>query len=386
MKKTIINQIIGFVIGVIVTVPAVAFAAYTIFSYQVDYVPNDNTWNVDNVENALNDLYDLAKNNGADFSSFIGTKWDYDYTGNYQEFTVPVTGEYKIELWGASGGNACLNPNLWLGGLGGYTSGIIALNKRDLLYFYVGEAGSNCTTTRSNTYTKASWNGGGSGSGSSDGDDGGGSGGGATDVRIISGDWDNEESLRSRIMVAGAGAGSSFVNQNQSHRAPSGGGLNGVGTLYAYPNIALANHNYNGTQTSGYAFGKGGNGYSVANGGGGGGASGWYGGYSIPNGNGFSTGANNGGSGSSYISGHTGCVAIESISSITAKSGCVGGTTDRDCSISPFELYFDNTTMIDGAGYTWTNTRGSYVGQVQPDGTTTTGHSGNGYARITYMG
>ncbi len=42
--------------------------------------------------------------------------------------------------------------------------------------------------------------------------------------------------------------------------------------------------------------------------------------------------------------------------------------------------------MIDGAGYNWTTVKGDYVGQPQPDGTITTGHSGNGYARITYIG
>jgi len=29
---------------------------------------------------------------------------DYSYTGNYQEFTAPYTGEYKLEVWGAGGG------------------------------------------------------------------------------------------------------------------------------------------------------------------------------------------------------------------------------------------------------------------------------------------
>ena len=29
---------------------------------------------------------------------------NYDYTGNYETFTVPASGTYQIELWGATGG------------------------------------------------------------------------------------------------------------------------------------------------------------------------------------------------------------------------------------------------------------------------------------------
>ena len=30
---------------------------------------------------------------------------DFSYTGNYQEYVVPKDGIYKIQLWGAQGGN-----------------------------------------------------------------------------------------------------------------------------------------------------------------------------------------------------------------------------------------------------------------------------------------
>lgn len=31
--------------------------------------------------------------------------YTFSYTGNYQEFIVPKNGYYKVELWGAQGGN-----------------------------------------------------------------------------------------------------------------------------------------------------------------------------------------------------------------------------------------------------------------------------------------
>ena len=57
----------------------------------------------------------------------------FSYTGQYQEFTAPMNGKYKIELWGASGA--------YNGGLGGYTKGEIYLDASDKLYIYVGGVG-----------------------------------------------------------------------------------------------------------------------------------------------------------------------------------------------------------------------------------------------------
>ena len=97
----------------------------------------------------------------------------FDYTGDVQTFTVPYTGTYKIELWGAQGNGTSSYP----GGKGGYTSGNISLSKNEKLYIYVG--------------SQAGYNGGGSQLGSL-----GYSGGGATDVRLTSGTWSNFDSLK----------------------------------------------------------------------------------------------------------------------------------------------------------------------------------------------
>ena len=40
------------------------------------------------------------------------------------------------------------------------------------------------------------------------------SGGGASDIRLIDGDWDNLESLKSRVMVAGGGGGVANATYN----------------------------------------------------------------------------------------------------------------------------------------------------------------------------
>ena len=47
-----------------------------------------------------------------------------------QEYIIPETGWYRIELWGSKNGN---------GGNGAYTSGIIKLEEGEIIYFYVGK-------------------------------------------------------------------------------------------------------------------------------------------------------------------------------------------------------------------------------------------------------
>ena len=97
---------------------------------------------------------------------------DFAYTGSVQAYTIPVTGTYRVELWGASGGDA--GP--YKGGLGGYTSGYIHLQAGQVLYFYVGGEGSQSAV--------GGWNGGGNLIAGEE--YFGASGGGSTDVRLVS--------------------------------------------------------------------------------------------------------------------------------------------------------------------------------------------------------
>lgn len=222
--------------------------------------------------------------------------YSYDYTGTYQTFTTPKTGKYKIELWGAQGGGE-------KGGKGAYTSGIIQLKSNEKLYVYVGQEGSLSNSS--------SFNGGGSGSTYYNGY----SGGGATDVRLESGSWSLTSSLKSRIMVA-AGGGASYGDISGGAGGSFNGG-NGVKTDSSYLDAIISS---GATQYSGgkaissssspyyYSYaGSLGMGGSYPIGGGGGyygGASGCVG-YNGSTINVYSTGAG----GSSYISGHLGCLS-----------------------------------------------------------------------------
>lgn len=69
------------------------------------------------------------------------------YNGSYQTWTVPTTGWYKIECWGAQG--------CFAGSYGGYTCGYIRLTAGVQLYIYCGNG-------KNNVYA-ATFNGGGAG-------------------------------------------------------------------------------------------------------------------------------------------------------------------------------------------------------------------------------
>lgn len=327
--------------------------------------------------------------------------WNYDYTGAVQEFIAPYNGTYKIEAWGASGGIPQNSPTLDQC-QAGYTKGEITLTKNQRLYIYVGEIG--------NENQKEIFNGGGIGGNGER--NPGPSGGGATDIRLVKGSYNDFNSLKSRIMVAGAGGGGSrytyTINSNGNfqygYRSVAGGLRGYDGNSYDYSNngTQATSIDYEnaigkgGTQILGGAggsattsfytsptesgsFGKGGssNNNSSTEGSGGGG-SGYYGGGS---GNGtMSNGAGNGGGGgSSFISGHNGCDAI-------TQASTENNIVHTGSSTHYSGLTFTQTVMVDGLGYSWTTEKGSHSGQVQPDGTTTEkGHVGNGFARITFL-
>ncbi len=300
-------------------------------------------------------------------------KPDLTYTGSYQTFTVPCSGIYNLETWGAEGGG--------LEGKGAYSKGEIYLEEGTNLYVFVGRAGVEGTYGNNTTSTvgqggSASYNGGGAG-GNAGGSAGiyanyrgGASGGGATDIRLsitAIGTWNNVASLRSRIMVAGGGGGTSN-NASFDFEKSSAGTLNGQwGGLYSdIPLSYVYKRGIGGTQISGNSLGVGGtgsvSGYASGCPGHSGGGGGYYGGTG-----GQSTSYDcyiiGGGGGSSYVSGCEGCNAIT----------INGVASNQPIHYSGYK--FDNIVMIDGNEV-----------MPSPSGSTETGHSGNGYARITYIG
>ena len=162
---------------------------------------------------------------------------NFSYTGECTTYIAKSDGYYNLEVWGAQGGNY---NTTYVGGLGGYSKGIVHLTKGTTLYVCVG--GQPQTVTTASVAVPGGFNGGGNGfnraySGTYT---YGQAGGGATDIRI------GQNSLYARVIVAGGGSGS-----NNRISGYAGGGLSGV----------TGQSGYAGTQTSagtGGSFGQGG--------------------------------------------------------------------------------------------------------------------------------
>ena len=159
------------------------------------------------------------------------------YSGTEETFVAPESGLYKLEVWGAQGGNATCNTSGTEGGYGGYSVGAINLNQNDTLYINVGGQGK--TVTNKNEKTAGGYNGGGSayggdGNGNSyGGKDCTGAGGGATHIATSSGLLSSfSNSLDDLLIGAGGGGGSAWYFAYGAYlcygTGGSGGGMNGL--------------------------------------------------------------------------------------------------------------------------------------------------------------
>lgn len=253
------------------------------------------------------------------------------------------------------------------------------------MYFYVGGEGGRDVNFNGSGYGEAP-------------------GGGATDIRLYQSNWNDFNSLKSRIMVAAGGGGGTFQYPNVHyliHHRGDGGALSGYDAdicIYYYNDSpetceTTGKYGYGGhgaTQTSGGMPGK--NTYlypTTSEMTGGFGVGGYQGDYKLPNedftyhhsssggGGGYYGGGHGthpgsewpgGGGGSSFISGYNGCNAISSESTAlniihTNQPNHYSG------------MVFENAVMKSGDEEMPFYKSGTQIG-----------NDSNGYARITYLG
>ena len=238
---------------------------------------------------------------------------DFNYTGKAQTFKAQFSGVYRLEAWGAQGGWSYYNQSATSGstsrgGYGGYVAGDLVIDKDSELYVYVGEEGPHGVY---GTRVRGGWNGGGYGGNYYQGAAG---GGGATDFRTVKAStdntvWNEAQSLRSRIMVAGAGGGAGTWSGAQPGGDAGGlqgyrGSLSGNGHTLGTPGFQTT-AGVGGSNGQGGYFGAGGQYAGVYNDHDGGGGSGWYGGAS---GTIVGGGVASAAGGSSFISGYLGAI------------------------------------------------------------------------------
>lgn len=278
-------------------------------------------------------------------------------------------GKYKLEVWGAKGGDSQKqiknSPSPGKGGLGGYSRGFLTLNENETFYIFVGGEGRSLNSS-GGSITSGGF------------PDGGGTemvlydkftpvpgtGGGSTSIRIGS------DSDYARVIVAGGGGGSSG-NRSYTNHGGFGGGLSG-GNCYFRSSITDQGAGTQTGSTGGLGhgphgdpgrFGHGADGkYSSGrdSGGGGGGGGGWYGGGS--GGQGGFTDDSSGGGGSGWT--------FTESDFNTWKSG---DSTNSSKFILKKSFHLTDALTIAGDKEF-----------PKPDGKgNEQGHSGNGYAKIT---
>lgn len=272
--------------------------------------------------------------------------------------TLPA-GVYQLECWGAQGGS--YNTSYAEGGRGGYAIGTLTLKKTTTIYAYVGGQGA-ASSTGASTLAGGGFNGGG------DAAYRGGGGGGGTDIRI------GQDSLYARVIVSGGGGGAYAYSTTYKAAGGAGGGVNAVdgktssGTVTTYygkagtqtaggaSNTGVADSsNYNGKPGTFGAGGNTGNAYSTSYYSGGAGGGGWYGGSAAENGTNRNYGSGGGG-GTGYV-----------YKADTAANYPLGCLLDS-------QYYLTNTNRLNGE-----------KSFTDYDGTTVTGHAGNGAIKITVV-
>ena len=236
------------------------------------------------------------------------------------------------------------SPTSYSGGKGGYSVGTLTLKDPTITYVRVGGQGGTSTSTTRGTQCAAGFNGGGIGAvrNYNSGFTTGGGGGGGSDIRL------GTDTLYSRVIVAGGGGGAAGVNDTNKY----GGGTSGG----SYESAYAATQTAAGTNGS---FGQGADStdrtnYNYGSGAGGGG---WYGGgaYKGANDNDTTYRQKNGG-GSGYV--------YTSSTASSYPSGCTLNSTHYLTSAS---------TVAGNTSFTGTG------------GSSETGHTGNGYIRITVL-
>ena len=172
------------------------YISSTSSSYTFSGLSFGTTYNI--VVRVLNSGNKTVTSSSKSQTTTIPSASTFAYTGNYQTYTVPSTGKYKLEVWGAQGGSVTSAR----GGYGAYAVGEVELQEGNNIYIYVGGEGKNATTTDQ----EGGYNGGGLSVYSTVSSERG-SGGGATHIATTSGIISTMQDKVSSILILAGGGG-----------------------------------------------------------------------------------------------------------------------------------------------------------------------------------
>ena len=312
--------------------------------------------------------YPTNESNSNPDSMNVYDLYDFRYTGSVEQFIAPVSGTYRLEAWGAQGGDALENisgnqkMDFVEGGKGGYSVGNVFLKKGQIVYVVVGGKGKELNNSPNGAIAKGGYNGGGAAL-SDVTTNNQGSGGGATHFAINNnlGELKNYNNNQDDVLLVAGGGGGSYNSLTIYYYSygGAGGGENGDDAIVyfntKYRSTALTNNKvfiysqgltipgggqYAVLSDDTYLYGSFGKGTDA-----------------IINNTGFDAGAGGGWYGGSKLLRTSG------------GGGMAGGGGSGHV----------NTNYVDGQTISGTNTF------ISPNFESETGHSGDGYARITLI-
>ena len=185
------------------------------------------------------------------------TVFDFDYTGDEQTFTAPISGTYKLEIWGAQGGSY----DKYEGGYGGHSKGNVKLMKEDILY--INNGGTVAANLGLSIMSPGGYNGGGTGRSSYNNKNSiGTGGGGATHISKKAGTLSTMKNYTDELIIVAGGGGCIYVdfqtypNYSIVKSGNAGGyiGSSGVSRIDSDTRLVYAG---GGSQVSGNDFGLG---------------------------------------------------------------------------------------------------------------------------------
>ena len=200
----------------------------------------DYYWDVDNWGLLISNLSKKVKCNLYFVTYSEETTFNFDYTGDEQTFTAPISRMYKLETWGAQGGSHSDEKH---GGFGGYSNGVVYLNKDDTIFINIGGSG-NINSSSVGVLTDGGYNGGGATYADATSFlTYGASGGGATHISLKSGLLSTLENFKNQILiVSGGGGGSNYdtgCNLSTGIGGSAGGYIGERGTSPVANNVLL---------------------------------------------------------------------------------------------------------------------------------------------------
>ena len=221
-------------------------------------------WYTDTSWSTLVTAETVVKDNTTIYARWADDSVDFNYTGKPVGITIPTTGTYKLEVWGAQGGNANYN---YIGGKGGYTYGEVNLTSGQNIYVVVGAQGSNgrvdLDASHNNEAFRGAYNGGGFGN-NDNGDYCNGAGGGATHIATTNRGLLYDYNLyRSEVLIVAGGGGGAHWEASRANAGGSGNDSSANGVFGGKAITDYSNYGSNGGGwSSGGNYGKGGSGYT----------------------------------------------------------------------------------------------------------------------------